>query len=128
MWPFGRTDRSESLGKRGEKLASKFLRKQGCKILARNYRCPTGEADIVALDKNDTLVFAEVKTRSSDFHTDPQSAVNADKQRRLRNVAKYFLNARKCEDLNVRFDVVSIVIRDSGHDNKPKIEYIKDAF
>ncbi len=125
MWPFRRTGSSESLGKRGEKLASKFLRKQGCRILAHNYRCPAGEADIIALDGGDTLVFAEVKTRSSDFHTDPQSAVNADKQRRLRNVVKYFLDARRCEDLNVRFDVISIVIRDGS---QPQIEYIKDAF
>ncbi len=125
MWPFGRTASSESLGKRGEKLASKFLRKQGCRILARNYRCPAGEADIVAMDRDDTLVFVEVKTRSSNYHTDPQSAVNADKQRRLRNVAKYFLSAHKCEELNVRFDVISIVMRDGG---PPEIEYIKDAF
>ena len=51
MWPFARRDRS-ALGPRGEKLALKHLRKKGYAVLARNYRCPTGEADRVMLDKS----------------------------------------------------------------------------
>ena len=56
MWPFTRRrgDDESSLGKTGEKLAAKFLKKRGLKILATNYRCPAGEADLIALDPKET--------------------------------------------------------------------------
>jgi putative endonuclease len=102
------------------------------KILARNYRCPVGEADMIALDRctrgqlgAQTIAFVEVKTRSSDKHTDPHSAVNADKRRRVRKVAKYYLASHAAEQYNARFDVVSVVIRDG---ERPRVQYIKEAF
>ncbi len=132
MWPFGRAAGSSPLGRRGEQLARKFLKRRGLKILARNYRCPAGEADIIALDGStrasdgaETLVFVEVKTRRSDFYTDPHSAVDADKRRRLQKIAKYYLAGHDAEDLNVRFDVVSIVVRT---EQKPEITHIPNAF
>ena len=86
MWPLGRwrrTGSSGELGRRGEKLAAKALKRAGMKILARNYRCPAGEADLIALDRStrrqsgaETIVFAEVKTRSSDTYTDPELFLN----------------------------------------------------
>lgn len=131
MWPFRQTTQPE-LGQRGEKLAVGFLKRRGLKLLARNYRCPSGEVDLIMLDRStrpssgaETIAFVEVKTRSSDRHTDPQSAVNADKRRRMRKVANYYLAGRDCEDLNVRFDVVAVVVRDGL---KPEISYIPDAF
>jgi len=139
VWPFGRAKEEESpeggsadLGRQGEQLASGFLRKQGLKVLARNYRCPAGEADLIALDSStrkeagaETIVFVEVKTRTSDRYAPPESAVNADKRRRMKRVAHYYLASRKTGDFAVRFDIVSIVIR-AGQE--PEIRHIAHAF
>jgi putative endonuclease len=102
------------------------------KVLARNYRCPAGEADLIALDAStqrdfgvETLCFIEVKTRSSDRYVDPASAVGSAKQKRLRRVANYYLATHDAADLNVRFDVVSILKR---RGERPDVEYIADAF
>ena len=131
MWPFGRR-RRELLGRKGEKLARRFLKHRGMKILVTNYRCATGEVDLIALDRStrrelkaETLCFVEVKTRSSDRYTDPASAVDADKRRRIRKVADYYLSRHDADDLNVRFDIVSVIIRPGGN---PEINYIPDAF
>ncbi len=132
MWPFRRPARRDDLGRRGEKIARKFLKGQGLRILAENYRCPTGEVDIIALDKStrsddgtETLVFVEVKARSSAKFTDPASAVNADKQRRIRKVAQYYLATHDAGEYNVRFDIISVVVRD---DTEPEIEHFPGAF
>ena len=129
MWPFGRT---QTLGPRGEYLARKFLKRRGMKILATNYRCRAGEADLIVLDPAtrrefgaETIAVVEVKTRSSDKYTDPQSAVNAEKQRRLKRIADTYLTTHDTEQYNLRFDIVAVVIR---QDEKPEINYIPNAF
>lgn len=139
MWPFrqrkGLRDGADAnspstaaLGARGEKLAKKFLRRNGWKILAANYRCPVGEADLIGLDRREqTIVFVEVKTRSSDRNVAPESAVNAAKQARLRKIARYYLATRNTADMPVRFDVISIVIPYDGK-KSPDIRHIPDAF
>jgi putative endonuclease len=153
MWPFRRKRRSDStaaggaarpgssgrkpsgsppLGPRGEKIARKFLRARGLKILAENYRCPAGEADLIALDAStrcatgtETIVFVEVKTRASDRTVDPISAVDADKQRRLRRVAGYYMSTRDTAGYALRFDVIAIV---APGGREPRIEHVQDAF
>ena len=135
MWPFSRGiggSRGGDLGSRGEALARRFLKHRGLKILARNYRTPTGEVDLIALDTStrkdlgaETVVFVEVKTRATDTHSAPESAVHAAKQRRLRKAAKHYLARHDIADRNVRFDVVSVVL---GDDNTPRIHHIPDAF
>jgi len=131
VWPFRRR-KQPGLGSRGEELAERFLKRHGLKILARNYRCPVGEADLVALDSStestsglETIAFVEVKTRSSSRHTDPASAVNSEKMKRLRRVAQYYLANRQVDDFNIRFDVVAVVLSE-GQD--PQVEHIPDAF
>ena len=132
MWPLSLLRRNdEPLGRRGERLAAAQLRRSGLKILARNYRCPHGEADLVALAppppglEGATIVFVEVKTRTSDAAVRPESAVNAAKQRKLRQVARYYLAARPEMNLSHRFDVVSIVLPPDG---PPRIEHFENAF
>ena len=131
MWPFGRKD-DEPMGRRGERLAAGMLRRKGMKILAHNYRCPAGEIDLIALDRStrrdmgaETIVFAEVKTRSSGQYAAPESAVNAEKRRHIRRAAHYYLAHRPTEDYNVRYDIVSIVVPSDGH---MQIKHIVDAF
>jgi putative endonuclease len=113
----------KELGKRGEELALRFLKKKGYKIVERNYICKMGEMDIIAQEK-DTLVFVEVKTRTSTAFGPPQLAVNSAKQMQLSKVALNFLKEKRLEDIKARFDVVAIVLRPSGEE----IELIKDAF
>lgn len=129
MWPFAKC---KDLGRRGEDVARRFLKRQGLKILARNYRCRAGEVDLIALDRStrrqmgaETVAFVEVKTRSSDRYTDPEFAVDARKRDHLVKVARHYLAHHDAADLNVRFDVLAIVI--SGGE-KPQVKYIPNAF
>jgi putative endonuclease len=113
----------KELGNRGEELALRFLKKQRYHIIDRNYICKMGEMDIIAKDK-DTLVFVEVKTRTSTAFGPPQLAVNSSKQRRMSKVALNFLKEKHLEDVKARFDVVAILLGPKGEE----IELIKDAF
>jgi len=129
MWPFRS---AESLGARGERLAGRTLKRKGMKILARNYRCPSGEIDIIALDRStrresgrETIVFVEVKTRSDDSYNAPESSVDARKRRRIRKAARYYLRHYPTDQHAVRYDIVSIV---APGDAKPRIKHICGAF
>ncbi|MEI9479495.1 MAG: YraN family protein [Deltaproteobacteria bacterium] len=113
----------KELGKKGEEMALRFLKKNGYRIFARNYVCKMGEVDIIAKEK-DTLVFIEVKTRTSTAFGPPQLAVNSAKQMQLSKVALYFLKEKCLEDVIARFDVVAILLGPRG----AEIELIRDAF
>lgn len=106
------------LGFFGERKAVRFLKKSGYKILARNYRCPCGEVDIIAR-RDDVLAFIEVKTRSDLSFGQPNEAVNAQRQRRYVRSAKYYFSGRT-PDCVVRFDVIEVF--------KGKINHIENAF
>jgi putative endonuclease len=112
----------KEIGRKGEALAQKFLKKKGYHILMQNYICKLGEMDIIAREK-DTLVFVEVKTRTSMAFGPPQLAVNETKQRQLSKVALHFLAEHHLEEAKARFDVVAILLGDPG-----EIELIRDAF
>ncbi|MBI5286598.1 MAG: ribonuclease HII [Deltaproteobacteria bacterium] len=111
-----------ALGKKGEEDAIAFLKGKGYKILERNFRCPLGEIDIIALDKG-TLVFVEVKTRRTNTFGLPQEAVGERKQGQLSKVASYFINKKKI-NMPTRFDVVAVGYLPGGK----RIDIIKDAF
>lgn len=111
------------LGKIGEELAVAHLKKMKYKILERNYKCPLGEVDLVARDKN-TLVFIEVKTRKTKDFGGPAAAVDFRKQRQLSKVALHYLNQKKLNNIPARFDVVAIELIASS----PHIELIRNAF
>ena len=132
MWPFGRRKTQDlPLGGRGEQIAADFLRKQGLVILARNFRCPSGEVDIVALDKStgprggETIVFVEVKTRRDDRVMAPETAVDARKQDQVRRAARYYLAGRDTTGLLTRFDIVAIVLPQG---QQPRIRHLVNAF
>ena len=111
------------LGRTGEDLAFKFLKRKGYHILERNYKSPLGEIDIIAREGR-TLVFVEVKTRStSDFGT-AKWAVNIRKQRKVSLVALDYLKQRSLLDHPARFDVVAV---DLDQEDK-KIELFQNAF
>ncbi len=110
------------LGSIGEDIAANYLKKKGYKILHRNYKTPLGEADIIVKDK-DTIVFVEVKARSSGAFGQPFEAVDYRKQEKLKKIALYYLKHNRIES-PVRFDVVSIISRDKN----AEVNHIAEAF
>jgi putative endonuclease len=106
----GHKDKRRQLGDRGEDLAAAALKKQGYKILERNYRTPLGEIDLIAKQKG-VLVFIEVKTRQSGRYGTPAEAVHPAKQAKLRRLAEYYLQQQRLGDVAVRFDVVAITVK-----------------
>ncbi len=111
-----------SFGKQGENLAVEYLLEEGYEILERNWRFKHIEVDIIARQK-DILVIAEVKTRSGNSYGEPSTAVDFRKQRYLIFAAERYLFSHYL-DLEVRFDIVSIII-DQG---RTVLEHIKEAF
>ena len=112
-------------GVRGEKLACRYLRRNGYKILFRNFRGHTGgEIDIVCRD-NDTLVFVEVKTRTREDFGRPLEAVNRQKQKLISRGGLAWLRMLDDPDILFRFDIVEVIMAD---DASPRIEIIKNAF
>ena len=95
------------LGIDGERAAERFLRSRGYTIVERNYRCPRGEVDLIALYGR-TVVFIEVKTRRGAAIDSPYDAVDPRKQRQIVRVAEHYLAARRLSDRDVRFDVVGV--------------------
>lgn len=117
----------QSLGKRGEELAAKFLKKLKYRILERNFNTRWGELDIVAKDqKAGEIVFVEVRTRSSTGFMHPGESVYYTKQNRLRKAAHIWLSENfNTEPPPCRFDIVSVVI---AKDAEPVIEHFPEAF
>lgn len=113
------------LGNQGERKAAGFLRKQGFRILARQYANRFGEIDLIARD-GDCLVFIEVKTRRSDAAGRPVEAVDVQKQRKLTQTAMAYLKRRGLLETRCRFDVVSIIWPEGS--KTPEITHYKNAF
>ena len=97
----------KQLGREGEALAGKFLEGLGFQILEKGSRTRLGEIDLIARD-GETLVFIEVKTRTSTRFGFPEEAVTWQKQRKMAKVALTYIKAQGIRDTPIRFDVVSI--------------------
>lgn len=111
------------VGRLGEKLARNHLKKQGCRVIELNHRSRLGELDIICRDSS-TIVFVEVKTRTSDAFGSPAEAVDARKQAKLRRLAQEYLIGHGLEASDVRFDVLGIRL----DADPPEIDHIRDAF
>ena len=117
------TEKTKTLGKKGEDIAAAFLEKKGYNILFRNYKCSFGEIDIIAKQKK-TLSFIEVKTRSTKKYGLPQEAVTPAKQAKISRVALEFVQRYKMENRAARFDVVSVQSLNDGYE----VDLIENAF
>ena len=111
------------LGRRGEDLALKRIKRMGYRCLVRNYRCPLGEVDLVARD-GDTLVFIEIKTRRGTSLGYAKEAVDRRKRRQLSKVALAYMKEHGCLDAKSRFDVVAVHLRGE----REEIEVVQNAF
>jgi len=110
------------LGEKGEELARNYLIKNNYKIREKNWRFGKNEIDIIA-ENNDTLVIAEVKTRSSRFYGEPEVFVTKTKQRFLIKAAHAYIIQNNI-NLDCRFDILAVVITP----NKAEIHHIQKAF
>ena len=113
-----------ALGRRAEDLAHRYLRNAGLTVVARNYRPNEGDAevDIIARD-GDTVVFVEVKSRTSAEFGAPDRAIGGDKQKNIVRAARSYATRAGVAWNQVRFDTISIVFT-----NPPSLVHQQDAF
>ncbi len=111
-------------GRIGEDLAYRYLRSQGCTVVARNYRTRSGsgEIDLVAWHGG-VLAFVEVKTRETTEFGTPDRAVDKEKREHLRRAGRDYARRAGVEWGKARFDVISIIL-----DKPPQLEWLRDVF
>ncbi len=110
------------LGKNGEEIAAQHLLKNGYDILHRNWRFGKFEIDIVAR-KGNTLSIVEVKTRTGDYFGEPEEGVTKAKEKFLATAADHYIQSKNL-DVEVRYDIISIVFFNGKHE----LKMIEDAF
>jgi len=118
------TAKKRQLGRRGEKLTKRYLKKQGFRHIASNYATRQGEIDLI-MQEDETIVFVEVKTRQNEDFADGEASVNFPKQKHLSAAARHFIHLNHLHDRPCRFDVVAVAIPESG---KPVIRHWPNAF
>jgi putative endonuclease len=116
-------DARADLGRAGEEAAAALLVRSGFRVVDRNFRCGVGEIDIVAR-RGRLLVFCEVKARRTSRWGDPSEAVNFAKRNRLRRLAAEWMRVHRPGAVDVRFDVVSVIVR-AG---RVQARHVPDAF
>ena len=121
--------RNRFFGDRGERLAARYLKRQGMKILARQWHGRSGEVDLIARDGR-TTVFVEVKTRRVVIGTRPEEAVDRRKRQNILRLSQEWARLQQrrgvpMETMSFRFDVVAIVWPDG---EPPHIKHIRGAF
>ncbi|MEO8594123.1 MAG: YraN family protein [Candidatus Solibacter sp.] len=115
---------TDNHGRIGEDMAHRYLRGQGCTVVARNYRTRSGSGEIdLVVWHGARLAFVEVKTRGSAEFGPPDGAVDAEKRERLQLAARDYARRANVEWRVTRFDIVSIVLEDP-----PRVEWLRDAF
>jgi putative endonuclease len=113
-----------ALGQRGEALVADWYEHAGYEILERNWRCREGELDLI-LGQGRTVIFCEVKTRTSNRFGAPIEAITRTKQLRIRGLAARWLGESGVRGRALRFDVASVMI-ERGTD--PVIDVLQGAF
>lgn len=111
------------LGQKGEAVAAKYYLDRGARLLEHGYRTRQGELDLVLME-GETVVIAEVKTRTRSDSMMPAEAVGPAKQRRLILASQLFLQQRRLAEHPVRFDVVEVIPAENGW----RVHCIKNAF
>ena len=115
----------DTLGRRGEEEAAKYLKSIGYRIVATRERILRGDIDLVALDGR-TVVFVEVRSRSDTVHGHPAETIGHRKQRRVAQLATAYIRRHRLEDCSVRIDVVTVTF--DGADGRPHVEHFQNAF
>lgn len=113
---------SQEQGKEGEEIAKLYLKRTGHNILASNWRFKKYEVDIIA-EKNNTMIFVEVKARKNNTFGEPEEFVSKAKQKYLVSAAHHYLTEKNIEKES-RFDIIAITGEEPNH----KIVHLEDAF
>lgn len=120
----------KSLGQRGEDFAARYLQRLGYHVVGRQVDLHVGELDIIAVDESAvparTIVFVEVKTRTSDAAGLPTEAIDDLRQQRMTRAALAYLKSHGLLEYPARFDVIAITWPDGA--KQPTLEHIQDAF
>jgi putative endonuclease len=114
----------QTLGRMGEEAAVRYFRRKRYVIIARRFRLLRGEIDIIARH-GETIVFAEVKTRTGRGYGPPEEAVTAAKQAQIRKIAEGYLLKHRIPEVPCRFDVVSVLVAGG---RASVVDHIQDAF
>lgn len=117
-------DPGQAAGRRGEDIAHRFLQRAGMTVVARNHRTPSGsgEVDLVAWE-DDTLVFVEVKSRTTEDFGPPDRAIGEEKRQRLTRAALDYARRAEIPLSQVRFDIVNVVLS-----TPPALTHYRDVF
>jgi putative endonuclease len=114
----------KELGKIGEDMACLYLQQGGAKILERNWKCKSGEADLIVQEDSE-IVFVEVKTRRSISAGFPEEAITAAKRARYEKIALHFLASRDLPSARIRFDVIAVSLLG---EHRSMLRHHRDAF
>lgn len=120
-WPWFR----RWFGSKSERAAERFLRRVGYRILGRNYSCPGGELDLVALDGRE-IVFVEVRSTAGVDAERPTASVDWHKQRKICHAARHFISRHRLGDRVCRFDV--LILCWPANRQEPQIIHYPNAF
>ncbi len=112
-------------GTRSERAAARFLRRLGYRVLARNYTCAAGEADLIVLD-GDCIVFVEVRSTERADASRPAASVDEAKQARLTRIALDYLSRHRLLDRAARFDVLALSWPPGRRE--PHVDHYRQAF
>jgi putative endonuclease len=113
---------NQGIGRTGENIATEFLIKNGYEILERNWSSERTEIDIIA-QKEEVVIFVEVKTRTGDFYGLPEDAVDEAKEENILDAAEAYLEIKDLDN-EIRFDIISIILKSGKHE----VYHIIDAF
>lgn len=112
-------------GKNAETQACEFLEKHGLQLLQKNYTCYFGEVDLIMKDKNNDIVFVEVRSRQFDHCGYALQSITPKKEKKILKTAQYYLQQKKWLDkMNCRFDIIAI----SYANRETEIDWITHAF
>ena len=117
-------DHRQQLGRRGEEIAAAFLIERGFHVLAKNWRCPAGEVDII-VERAGEVRFIEVKTRSNLKHGYPEESVTHTKRRHLARAVEYWLQSSPVTPQHYQIDVIAIMKRGDGQ--SPEIVWLEQV-
>lgn len=115
----------QKLGRWGERRCERFLKRKGFKTLLRNFSCGGGEIDLIMVDSDGAVVFVEVKARADETFEAVESVITDAKKTRMSRAARYFLATHNIENRPFRFDVVAIVLGQSG---PVQVRHYENAF
>lgn len=121
-----RQDERKRTGAEGEQIAEQYLRDHGYVILERNWRCRTGELDIIA-EMDQILIFVEVRSRKwTGSYGTAKESVRVSKQLQVRETAQFYIHRYRKYDQSMRFDVITVEW--TKGEESPLLEHIKGAF